>query len=368
MAEATARPRRVFLVGFYGMHNLGDEAIRAAIVAAAPARGVEVVAVASRDRADPDPLAVPMTGLGLIRYLRAIVRADRVVLGGGGILKDEGLRIPLELCTTALAARLLRREVTLLAVGVGPFYSRPGRWLAKVTARLAQVRTVRDEDSVAELRALGVARVQLGADPTFSLDAPTSARTGDGPRRVVVSLRSWFLRAADRETRQARLRDEVAAALAPLADDGWAVEALSLYWPRDHAESLALVGDARLAGTPAGASAPDGELDWAGLLERVAGADLVVAMRYHAVAAAAGSGRPTIALAYEPKVRALAGELGLPTVLVDDPAFAARLADLVAAELAAPGTSCADPEALADLRERAALALDLALGPIAQEA
>ncbi len=94
----------IFLVGYSGVHNVGDEAIRAAILAAAPGLGAEVVAIASYDPADPDPRAVPMRGLGLWRYLRAIVRCDRVVLGGGGILKDEGLRMPLELFATAARA------------------------------------------------------------------------------------------------------------------------------------------------------------------------------------------------------------------------------------------------------------------------
>jgi polysaccharide pyruvyl transferase CsaB len=356
------RPRRVFLVGFYGVHNLGDEAIRRAIVAAAPSRGAEIVAVASRDPADADPRVVPVSGLGLLRYARAVLAADRVVLGGGGILKDEGPRIPLELFTTALVARLLRREVALLAVGVGPFYTRSGRWLAMATARLATVRTVRDADSARELAALGVARVRLGADPTFDLGSagdPPDPRRDRLTRRVVVSLRPWFLRAPDREARQSVLRGAVAGALEPLAADGWAVDALSLYWPRDHAESTALAADARLGGR---VDAPTGEMDWDELSGRVRDADLVVAMRYHAVAAAATAGRPVIALAYEPKVRALAAELGIPSVDVADPDLASRLAGLVSAAVARPDEARPDAAALAALHERAVLALDLALG------
>lgn len=367
---AVERPRRIFLVGFYGVHNLGDEAIREAIVAAATAHGAEVVAVASRDPGDPDPRAVPMRGLGLVRYLRAIIRADRVVLGGGGILKDEGLRIPLELFTTALVARLLRREVALLAVGVGPFYTRLGRWLAGTTARLATVRTVRDADSASELAALGVSRVLLGADPTFdfpparsgSSQGPASPTTGAHARptagRVAISLRPWFLRAPDRDARQAGLRDAVTAAVAPLVADGWEVTFLSLYWPRDHIESRAAADDQRL-GTP---EVPDGELDWASLTRHLQAADLVVAMRYHAVAAAAQADRPTIALAYEPKVRSLAADLRLPTVDVGDPDLAARLAGLVIAARQQPDGARPDQAALGDLRGRAERALEAALG------
>ena len=96
---------------------------------------------------------------------------------------------------------------------------------------------------------------------------------------------------------------------------------------------------------------------------RVAAADLVVAMRYHAVAASAQAGRPTIALAYEPKVRALAADLDLPSIDVDDPDLAARLAAAVAAATADPNSARADGSSIAALRARADLALRAALGP-----
>jgi polysaccharide pyruvyl transferase WcaK-like protein len=362
-----AATTRVFLVGYYGVHNLGDEAIRAAIVEAAPGYGACVVRVASRDRADPDPSAVPVRGPGLVRYLGAIIRSDRVVLGGGGILKDEGLGLPLELFTTAVVARLLRRPVALLAVGVGPFYSRSGRWLAMATARLATARTVRDDDSARALAALGVGRVIVGADPTFAAwTAPSdpapdpSPSDADRQRRVVVSIRPWFLRRPDHAGRQAALRDAIAAALAPLVEDGWVVDPVSLYLPRDQIESVALVADPRLAGT----TASDSDVsDWDGLRRRVATADLVIAMRYHAVAAAAQAGRPTIALAYEPKVRSLAADLGLPIVDVHDPDLAGQLRSAVATAVEDPSSARPDHASVARLQGRAAAAMAAAFGP-----
>jgi polysaccharide pyruvyl transferase CsaB len=359
-------PRRLFLVGYSGVHNVGDEAIRAAIVAAAPSFGAEVVHLASRDDADPDPRAVPVHGLGLWRYVRAIGRCDRVVLGGGGILKDEGLRLPLELFATALAARLLRRDVTLVAVGVGPFYTRLGGWLARVTARLARVRTVRDADSLEALNRLGVRRVVLGADPTFSLSSEASG--GRAPRDpasahgvIAVSLRRWYRGAPDGDARQTALREGVAAALAGPIVEGRVARLLSCYWPRDLDEMQRLGIDERLGD----AELIEHELDWTDLTAAVGDADLVVAMRYHAVAAAAMAGRPIVALAYEPKVKALATELGVPTVDVDlpDAELAATIRIAVDRALADPDSARPDPVALAALRDRSALALRLALGP-----
>jgi polysaccharide pyruvyl transferase CsaB len=389
-----ARRTRVFLIGYYGVHNLGDDAILAAIEAAAPRLGVEIVHYASRDRHDPDPRAVPIVGPGLWRYARAILRADRVVLGGGGILKDESVRLPLELFVTTVAARLARRPVALLAVGVGPLHGRVGRWLVRAIARLASERVVRDDASADELRRLGVRGVVVGADPVFAagggadeIPGPALAaemavvddaalpvdadRTAEPPLpgeqpRAVVSLRDWYLEEPDHDERMARLHRAVADAIAPLATAGWRIDLVSLYWPRDRLEAEAVAADERLAGT----TVVDRELDWPELQSLIGGADLMIAMRYHALAAAATLDVPSIALAYESKVAALARTLRIPAVDVADDADLATLPGLVA-EATRTGSAAADPDArsiarpdpdaVRQLRERAEAGLRLAL-------
>ncbi len=355
------RPQRVFLVGYYGVHNTGDEAIRDAIEAAASELGVEITRFTSRSPS-ADPRAVSTGGVGIVGHVRAILAADRVVLGGGGILKDEGLRLPLELFATSLVARLLGRTVALASVGVGPFYSRLGRALVSATARLASVRTVRDEDSREHLHRLGVRSVVLGADPTFALGSAgmplAHGRDPGDELRVVVSIRPWFLRDAAREQRQAALREAIATAVASLSDAGWKAVCVSLYWPRDQVEAQSLVTDAGLRE----ASVLDHELSWQELLAEVARADLVIAMRYHAVVAASLLGRPVIALAYEPKVEALARELGIPMVRVDGPAVATHLSEAVLEFLRGPASATPDAATLELLRARSWRALRLALG------
>jgi polysaccharide pyruvyl transferase WcaK-like protein len=156
----------------------------------------------------------------------------------------------------------------------------------------------------------------------------------------------------------------VAEALAPLAADGWTIDVVSLYWPRDLGEAHALAADPRLQG----ARVVERELDWSGLIEALRGADLVLAMRYHAAAAAASLGLPVVTLAYEPKVRSLAEDLGLPRFDVDDPtALLPDLVDRVFAVSRDPDLARPDAPALEDLRVRADRALDLALLGSARE-
>src|SRR5262249_46351027 len=136
------RPRRVFLVGLYGIDNTGDDAIRLAVERAAGPLGAEVHRYAARRALANDPRAVRLRASPR-GYLAAIRSADVVALGGGGLLKDEGhalvrgYGVLLELLATALAARAMRRRVALLAIGAGPIHTRRGRALVRAIARLA---------------------------------------------------------------------------------------------------------------------------------------------------------------------------------------------------------------------------------------
>jgi polysaccharide pyruvyl transferase CsaB len=337
--------------------NLGDEAIFDAIDAAAPKVGARITAFSTRSEHASDPRAVRPRGLGILRYLKASTRSDRVVLGGGGILKDEGLGPLLELLLAVTLARLSRRQTALLAVGVGPFYTRTGRRLVALIARLSQTRTVRDDASAGALQSLGVGPCVVSADPVFTIDPPASK--AEGGAAILVSMRPWFHKDAEGSERWEGFRDAVAAALSPVVGDH-PVEFVGLYRPQDEQAA----GDVRSAMGPAGEALPVSSFEsWAELLERVAGSSLVVAMRYHVLLAAAVAECPAVAIAYEPKVTALAGELSTPALAPDDPELAAKLGALIR-EGAVP---VPDRAATARLRERAWEGLRLALGSDGRE-
>ena len=318
---------RVFLVGLYGVDNLGDDAIRDAIERAGEKLGAEIHRYAVRTDRPAEARAVRLRGRAWPAYLRAIAGADRVVIGGGGLLKDEGIRrwqgygLLLELLGTAALARLLGKPVALVGIGVGPIYTKLGARLIRPIALLANDRLVRDRSSADQLSRLGVRNVEVCADPAFSLgsamDLDREPR-GDRqwpPRRMVISARPWYLTEPDRIDRWRRLVAGIANLADEAIEDGVTVEFVCLYWPEDQAVAREIVVAMRHGET---VRIPASSTDWWGLAGTLRRTDVLVAMRYHAVVCAAMTGTPVYALAYEPKVVSVAVALGLPMVDIND--------------------------------------------------
>lgn len=318
---------KIFLVGFYGVDNLGDDAIRESIERAGNELGVEICHYAVRTERAGEPRAVRLRGSGWQAYLHAIWNADRVVIGGGGLLKDQGIKrwqgygLLLELFGTAALARLLGKSVALIGMGVGPIYTKLGALLIGPIARLAGCRVVRDQASADALERLGVRDVEVCADPAFSMRDTMISENGRAksqqwpPRHMLISARPWYMMAPNGAERWLRL----VAAIAKMADeaieDGLKIEFACLEWPKDRAvaeEITAAMRHGEQVRIPLTAT------DWWGLADDLRRSDVLVSMRYHAVVCAMMARTPVFALAYEPKVISLAEDLGIPMIDVND--------------------------------------------------
>lgn len=187
---------KIVLAGYYGMYNTGDEAILAATVGALrQARDDLRLVVLS---ADPQGTSASYDLEAFHRMsppgvFRALLRADLVLFGGGSLLQDvTSKRSLLYYLTILKLARVLARRVMIYANGVGPLRWATGRKMVADAVSKADIITVRDEDSAAELRAMGVVgrEIHVTADPVFLLRP--------SPREVALAtLRSHGLDGAN---------------------------------------------------------------------------------------------------------------------------------------------------------------------------
>lgn len=344
---ATRPPLRVVLGGWYGAANLGDELLLAVIAGWVRDAGGIPVAISNHPTATRAAHGVEAVGYGdLAAIVETLAAADLFVLGGGGLFQDYDAfdaasleRFPSYNVSQYAQFLLLADELGLpalaLAQGVGPLRGEEGRAIAADIFTRAGAASVRDRESLALLRAIGVTRdVVLAPDPGWTWQP--AARPGAtlpqrypalaGQRVMAMILRDWPFDPAWEQACAESLRNSVPA--------GWAMLWLDFNRPPGGTAS----GYSEIARRMVATLADDrthviweGELlDEAALL--LAQCDACIAMRLHGVLLASAAHLPAIAIEYDGKVAALCDEIGLPAQQrVDLPALRTRLPVAVAA-------------------------------------
>ncbi len=381
--------KTVYLAGYYGFGNAGDEAILATIVAQFRASRPELRFIVASGNPEHTAAvhavqAVAWNDIAAIHQAQQV--ADLVVIGGGGLFHDYWGVDPDTFLTnkhwgvsyyagSALLAALYRKPLMLYGVGVGPLYSEHSIKLTRLAAEAAQAVTVRDPGSKALLEGMGVPqrRVRITADPAFSFQA-SSEFTLQESLDPSFALRSPVLGVA--------LRDW-SVGLHPRFFESEVAQALDLFLEKTGGSVILIpfqdldepgVSDRRTAqrvleqmrlreraAVTSGPSAPDR------VRCCVQACDLILGMRLHSLIFAALAARPAVALCYDPKIDELVKLLGLGD-------FALSVTDISAERLVAKlilaaqgGQAAGVAQAVAELRraepENATIALSLLDAP-----
>lgn len=303
------QPIRLVALGYQGFGNLGDEAILTGIERLLAGTPVTVSAVITGPRPDSVPaypIATRILSPRLLptpRSLRALQRADGLLLAGGGLIHDHWASVLPRYLTWILAARLLGRPVGWLGVGVGPLRRRPWRWMARAAARLSRVVVVRDARSAALLE--GAGRPFVAPDMAFFNRPASDPRDRTGAVGIIVrdpgpGGAAW----------RPRLVQALASCSTDLASDGHPSVLLTMAGEVDSV----MVGEIQAEVARHGSPPPEHEAlepspDRA--IARLAELHGVISVRLHGFILGLLAGTPSAAIAYDDKVMAVAAELGL---------------------------------------------------------
>jgi len=315
-------PARALVSGYYGFANAGDEALLAGLVEGFRQLAPQVeLTVLSRDpartEAEHGVRAVPR-GLGsAFAHLR---RSDLLISGGGGLLQDAtSWRSPLYYLAVMRRARGLDIPVACIGHGIGPLRRGWVKWLARRELSRAAVVAVRDQRSQDRLRRLGLTRdVEVTSDLAFLLPAPTASEISSAWQKSDLASGCQPSMGLALRCPSGGPRTGLVAALAASLDEACRQHGLRpVFVPMQHPRDVAFAEE--IAGrVTVPACIVRARLAAREILALTAGFDLVVAMRLHALVFAAISGRPMVAISYDPKVDGLMAELGLEAATSTD--------------------------------------------------
>ena len=159
----------VLLCGYYGEHNLGDDALLEAMLDQLPSGLTPLVTAFDQDEVQRRHRVETVPRRSLPAVLAALGDCRALVLGGGSLLQDAtSFRSLLYYAALISAARLQGKPVLLWAQGLGPLQRRRSRALVRGLLPLVSGITWRDAASAQLGRELGV-QARHGTDAVWSL-------------------------------------------------------------------------------------------------------------------------------------------------------------------------------------------------------
>ena len=167
----------VILSGYYGFNNAGDEAILLSMHKNIQALGenYHITVLSNKPEETRAKYHIDVVyRFSLKEVLQALRKCDVLLSGGGSLLQDStSTRSLMYYLSIILVARLMGKKVMLYANGIGPVSRKKNRTIVKLVVNKADLITLREENSYAELKAMGVNEKKcfVTADPVFTMDS-----------------------------------------------------------------------------------------------------------------------------------------------------------------------------------------------------
>lgn len=298
---------KIVISGYYGFANAGDEAMLTAIIkslrSTEPSVGLTVIS------GNPELTAAQHKVASIHRFnpleiFTAVKDCDLLLSGGGSLLQDVTSKRSLLYYLSILAlGKTLGKKVMLFAQGIGPINSGLLRRLTKFVCSKVDLITVRDKDSLYELKRIGVPeeKVLLTADAVMTLpqeDREAGAKllrdfsVPQNKMLVGISVRKW--QDDDRYLLElAKAADMLAAKYSAH------IVLLPLQYPVDVAACSRLRD---LMARKSDSTVLEADCSTEEFLSLTGNFDILLGMRLHALIFAAVMDIPFAAVSYDPKV------------------------------------------------------------------
>lgn len=295
----------IVILGYYGYHNSGDDAILKFIVDQLQAhnKGLSTV-VLSNDPSETRSLyrvqAVHRFNLFQIPALLAGTRM--FIAGGGTLIQDDTSSRSLWYYLFMLHLAVKKgAHVVLLSNGLGPLTKKKNRKVAsKILNRLDAI-TLRDPNAFEELKSLGVTKpvTKVAADPALALKACDPKAGQEILQKEGVPLGEKLFALCLRRWKKVRNSEKILAAFADrIVTDFHAVPVfIAMQHPEDVRYAKRVMNNMTQKGYVLTKRYTVDET-----LSILGNVSMVIGMRLHSLIYALNLGIPMVGLAYEPKI------------------------------------------------------------------
>ena len=289
--------RRIFLFGYYGFNNIGDEAILEAIVRQLRLEMPDIDITALSYNASFTSSQYGIRAVSRNRFLdvfRCIRRSDLVMSGGGSIVQDvTSSRSLFYYLGIIILAKMLGKKVACYGNGFGPVKRPINRLFVKWVMAHVDLITVRDSESLELLQKIGIRQpIHITADAAFSL-LPLFDEGMASPKKsekcVGISVRDWNGRE--------RYSKMIASCADQMVEQGYTVCFFPMQHPSDTQVSNEIIG---LMHHPAEMIERAGTPNE--VIRSIADMDFMIGMRLHSLIFASIAGVPCLGVSYESKV------------------------------------------------------------------
>lgn len=308
---------RVVLSGYFGFHNIGDEAILYSMIRALKEvdPSIEIVVLSNDPTFTAKQYGVEAVNRWKIgEVMDALRSSDGLISGGGSLLQDKtGGKSVIYYTGVMHLAKMLRKPIFIYAQGMGPIDQKKNQWLTKFALNRVNHITVRDEDSRKLLKKMGVTKkIDLVPDPVIALaDQPFHNEWFEQQNFtlpvITVSVRNW--------PSNYPFEEEIADALDKLARRNFTIVFLPMHGIEDDEASRRVLekmqSDAYIAPYDMSVEEKIGVTSLS---------HFVVGMRLHALIFATITNTPFVAISYDPKIDAFSKQTNQPVAFcVNEP-------------------------------------------------
>lgn len=305
---------KILISGYYGFENFGDDAILYSILneikKTFPQSDITVISN------NPDLIKTEYKTNSIYRFdfkeiSKCLSSSDIFISGGGSLLQDiTSLKSLCYYLTLIWLAKRFKNKIYIFAQGIGPIKTLAGKILLKKTLKKVDLITVRDKQSKEYLSKLKIKSI-LTSDPVWNINKNSEIirQAAKQNKKVGIQLREWdSLTEHDLKI--------LCEGLNSLLEEDNNITDLILLSLQDSKDLNILQSFKEIIKN----NKPElnikviNNVSIDNAFDIINGLDYFIAMRFHAVLAAMKLNVPVLPIVYDPKVKAISEEAGIPYI------------------------------------------------------